>query len=84
MHTARPILLLMIVAAFAAACQSDPSQTSSEPGQTIAEPADSTDRPIAYLDGKLVTQSQLYRQVVSAHGGEALAEILLDRAVETR
>ncbi|MFK7790251.1 MAG: hypothetical protein AB8C95_12260, partial [Phycisphaeraceae bacterium] len=28
--------------------------------------------------------SQLYRQVASAHGAEALAEILLDRAVQTR
>ncbi len=84
MHTAKPILLLLIVAVFATACQSDSSQTVTEPDQTAIKPVDQGDRPIAYLDGKLVTQDQLYRQIVQAHGGEALAEILLDRAVKAR
>lgn len=88
MHHAKPFLLLLIVAVFAAACQSDPSRNGAQPSQaTQASTDDATaqgDRPIAYLDGKIVTQSQLYRQVVHAHGGEALAEILLDRAVDAR
>ena len=77
-------MLLLIVAVFAVACQSNPADNGRRPGQAPANLADSSDRPIAYLDGKAVTQAQLYRQMVQAHGGEALAEILLDRAVRAR
>jgi len=84
MHNARPLVLLLIVAAFAVACQSDSTPTATPPSQTPAHPTNQGDRPIAYLDGQLVTQAQLYRQIVQAHGGEALAEILLDRAVQAR
>lgn len=42
------------------------------------------DKPAAYLDGKVVTQNQLYRLMIQAHGGDALAEILLSRAVRDR
>lgn len=84
MRDALPIVLLLIVAPFVAGCQSNttqrPSGTASSP-TTLAGPGE---KPVAYLDGKAVTQAQLYRLIAPAHGGEALAEILLDRTVQAR
>ena len=84
MHNMLPICLLLIVAPFAIACQSATTQSPGQPAHTAPQPADLDSTPAAYLNGKAVTQAQLYRVLVPAHGGEALAEILLERAVQQR
>ena len=84
MRNALPIVTLSIVALFASACQSNTRQSPPEPGNGPAIATQHNQKPVAYLDGKPVTQEQVYRRIVAAHGGEALAEILLDRAVQQR
>lgn len=84
MDNAKPLVILLIVAAFASACQSNGTQNPPEPRTDRANPTEPADKPAAYLDGKVVTQAQLYRLIIQAHGGDALAEILLDRAVRDR
>ena len=84
MRDALPLLVLSIVAPFVADCQSDPPQSRTDASTTAAAPAGPADRAAAYLDGKLVTQAQLYRLIAPAHGGEALAEILVNRGVQDR
>jgi len=39
---------------------------------------------VAYLNGQAITNGQLFERMLEAHGGEALAELLLDRAVAKR
>lgn len=43
-----------------------------------------TDRPIAYINGKPVRQAELYRLMAAQVGGEALAEVALDRLIAQR
>lgn len=80
------ILLWFILAAFLGACQSKTlSKSSGEIDRSVSAPPDVVgDLPVAYLDGKPVTQSQLYQQIVPAHGGDGLVEILLNRSVKDR
>ena len=73
MRDALPIVLLLIVAPFVAGCQSNPPQTPSDSTSNAATPTGPGDKPVAYLDGKAVTQTQLYRLIAPAHGGEARA-----------
>lgn len=84
MSSAKPILLLLIVATFAVACQSNEPYNPDESESPPVTQAGPSDRPVAYLDGKVVTQDQIYRLIAQAHGGEALAEILLNRAIANR
>ncbi|MGB0767925.1 MAG: peptidylprolyl isomerase [Phycisphaeraceae bacterium] len=84
MRNASHILSLMIVTAFAAACQSTPRNSGEpdrdSPGANRLAP----DVPAAYLDTQPIGRDALYRVMLEAQGGEALAELLLDRAVERR
>lgn len=84
MRNTMPLLLFAIVAPFVAACQSNTSQNPDQSPATHNAVADIGERPIAFLNGKPVTQSELYRLIAPAQGGEALAEILLSRAVSNR
>lgn len=84
MRNALPFILLLIVAPFVAGCQSDPPQSPSGTTPPAADPAGPGEIPVAYVNGKAVTRSHIYRLIAPAHGGEALAEILLDRAVQDR
>lgn len=74
----------MIVAPFVAGCQSNTTQSQSQTNTPAEAAAGPNEKPAAYLDGKVVTQDQLYRLIIQAHGGDALSEILLDRAVQAR
>lgn len=84
MRNTLPIRLFLIVAPFVAGCQSDPTHNPSPPTPSATTPLGPDDKPAAYLDGKVVTQGQLYRLMTPAHGGDALAEVLIDRAVQAR
>jgi parvulin-like peptidyl-prolyl isomerase len=84
MHKVSPFVFFVIVAIIASACQSRPEQDPADHSRAKAAPANLAERPVAYLDAKPVTQDEVYRLLAGAHGGEALAEILLDRAVRDR
>lgn len=84
MRDAPPILYLLILAVFLNACQSDAARNTAEPSTKAQRQADPGGRPVAYLDGKPVTQTQLYDQVILAHGGDAMTDIVLNRAVQGR
>jgi parvulin-like peptidyl-prolyl isomerase len=84
MRNTMPVLLFMIVAPFALGCQSTATGSQNPLGNASPQPANLDSTPAAYLNGKAVTQAELYRALAPAHGGEALAEILLDRAVKQR
>lgn len=84
MRNTMPILLLLIVAPFAASCQSTATETASPSANGSGQATDLDSTPSAYLNGKAVTQAELYRVLAPSYGGEALAEILLDRAVKQR
>lgn len=84
MRDALPLLLFLIVAPFVLGCQSNATQSPPPTNTQATQSADAADKPAAYLNGKVVTQSQLYRLMIQTHGADALAEILLDRAVQAR
>jgi len=84
MRNAWPIVFLHIVALFAGACQSNTAPSPGSQPDPESTPASLHDRPVAYLDAQPVTQDEVYRLIAQAHGGEALTQILLDRAVRER
>lgn len=84
MRDTMPILLFLIVAPFAIGCQSATTQNHDQPNNTSTPSPDPDSTPVAYLNGKPVTQNQLYRALAPSHGGQALAEILLQQSVQQR
>jgi len=87
----RPVrlLLLPIIAASAAACQSagpgPGDSTPANPAGTAQTPAYAQpDRPVAYLNGQPLTQHALFAVLAEMDGGLALSEVLLDQAVAQR
>lgn len=82
------LIHLFILAAFAAGCQSHNNQAGSStgPGTSVNPPSPQPSQlaPAAYLDGEAVTRAQLYRIMIESQGGQALSEILLDRAITKR
>lgn len=79
------LLPVLIFAATAAACQSGPTQRPADP--VIGDPGDTfqqPDRPVAYLNGRPVTQHELFGILAEMDGGLALSEALLDRALAER
>lgn len=84
MRDAPLILFLLILATFLNACQSETTSNRGQANTAAQRQADPGDRPVAYLEGKPVTQMQLYNQIAPAHGGQAMAEIVLNRAVQAR
>lgn len=83
MRNALPLLIILIVATFALGCQSTPKQPPADPA-AASSPDATQGKLAAYIDGQAVTQTQLYQIIIQAHGGEALAQLLLDRAVQAR
>lgn len=83
----RPPLFInmLIVASITVGCQSGPQDRSAS-GADTPPPTDvgTGGRPVAYIDGKALTRDELHRFLVEAQGGEMLAELLLDRAVNNR
>lgn len=77
---------IVIVAATLLGCQSTPaSDADPAPHASSDAPApDETQKTVAYIDGKPATRSALYTLLAEAHGGEALTELILDRAVPRR
>lgn len=76
---------LTIVASIAVGCQSGPPDSAPDTDATrpqVGSPH--PDKPAAYLNGQAVTRDTLYRLMVEANGGQALAEVLLDRAISKR
>jgi len=79
------LTLLLILALSASACQSTSQTTSGDDPQGTAHTTSAThDTPAAYLDGVVVTRGELYGYMVEAQGGQALSELLLDRAITRR
>lgn len=82
MRAILPITFL-IVAATAVGCQSN--QTSPSPPNTSNSGSSSNTRSTAaYVNGEQATRDQLYKVLVETNGGEALAELILDRAIDKR
>lgn len=72
----------LIVALLCEGCQStrrDPGP-AADPAGTANQPP-RIDSPAAYIDSKPVTRDELYQAMVQAQGGQALSELLLDRAI---
>jgi parvulin-like peptidyl-prolyl isomerase len=46
--------------------------------------SDTNQTPAAYIDGNVVTRDEIYQRMLPEHGGDVLAEIVLDRAVTRR
>ena len=67
-----------------AGCQASGGEGASNNVPDQAAQARPSDRPVAYLNGKPVTQRQMYGVLVEMDGGLALSEILLDRAIADR
>ncbi|MEM6504640.1 MAG: hypothetical protein AAF711_04145 [Planctomycetota bacterium] len=84
MRDALPIMLPLIVAPFLVGCQSNATQNPRDGSADAVIRIDNADPPVAYLNGQAVNRSEIYRLIVPAHGGDALAEILIDRAVKGR
>ncbi|MEM9347050.1 MAG: hypothetical protein AAGB26_10580 [Planctomycetota bacterium] len=84
MRDALPKMLFLIVAPFLIGCQSNATQNPQDDSADPVTPIDEAGPPVAYVDGKAVNRSEIYRLIVPAHGGDALAEILIDRAVKSR
>lgn len=79
----RLLLQLAIVASFTVGCQSTTRDRTTTTPRETTNPSQN-DKPIAYIDGTQATRDQLYTILVEAHGGEALSELILDRAVAKR
>ena len=79
------LLLLLIFAATAAACQSGVTEAPPGPGRGDVTPAfNQPERPVAYLNGEPLTQHELFATLAEMDGGLALSEVLLDQAVAAR
>lgn len=74
---------LLIVAANLLGCQSndvsDGRDDANTPRQTFEQPI-----AAAYIDGVVADRAELSQILIEAHGGEALAELVLDRGVAKR
>ena len=77
------LLLLIIVASFAIGCQSSPTDRDAAT-TTRATSQAQTPNAIAYIDGQIASRDALFALLAEAHGGEALAELVLDRRVAKR
>lgn len=78
------LIQLAIVASFALGCQSSPGPSNPTPPDARAQPPTTRPQTVAYIDGVKATRDQIYAVLVQAHGGKALSEIILDRAVSKR
>jgi len=83
---AEHFLPIAIVAATLLGCQSTPtSDADTASGASSGTSASGgTEKTVAYIDGRPATRSALYTLLAEAHGGEALSELILDRAVPRR
>ncbi len=76
---------MLIFAAIALGCQSGPGPSPSGTAGNAPSPAHTQpDRPIAYLNGRALTQAELFAVLAEMDGGLALSEVLLDRAIADR
>lgn len=88
----RGMALLLIVTATLAGCQSatENPPPPERPARAAAEPAkdaprrDDRARPVAYVDGRALTDADLRAGLYEAAGGDVLADAVLDRAVAWR
>lgn len=74
---------LVILTAILPGCQSGDTATpesDAAPGPVLQD----FGGRIAFINGEQVTKDQLYRIMAEAGGGEALAEVILDRALQQR
>ncbi|MFW6060480.1 MAG: peptidylprolyl isomerase [Phycisphaeraceae bacterium] len=79
------LILTLIFAAFAGACQSPPGG-QAEPTRI---PADGTSegasaKPVAYVNGEAVRRDALFEPLLEAAGGEVFSELVLERLIEQR
>ena len=83
---AEHFLTIAIVAATLLGCQSTPTSDADPANGASSGPSasDGTEKTVAYIDGQPATRSALYTLLAEAHGGEALTELILDRAVPRR
>lgn len=74
-------LWILILAPIVTACQSTPHNNEPVNPDTVNKTAKA---PAAYIDSTPVSKDELYAVLLEIGGGQALAELLLDRALSKR